>query len=589
MESIIHSEGKGGKSFSSKYSSPRRSESGGGDHHKRGGGKEDVVGKGGGGKSTPRHHPSVLPPALSSRLHQLFADVEKEFEALYVENAHLRNRVSLLEKGASGVHSNQYETDDRTAGSTVEVRETDGGADIEGKENDKASSRAVLKSLKATKSHKNVVKTRQKILKGANYTSKIVSSFKAMPTASIMTSSLTKEYIGHKDGLWDISLSQLGHPLVGTASADKTARVWGVDSGRCLTLYAGHTGSVNGIAFHPTQDLVLTCSGDATGHVWQATPTDPSLGGLLTNSSGDDSPAEGCGGGGPDGEIDNYSSYSTTVRHPISTLAGHHGVVISCQWLNESVAVTAGWDRQANLYNVESGALLQSLVGHDSELTHVACHPTQRLVATCSTDSTFRLWDFRDTIHSVSVFQGHTESVTCAVFTGQQRSGADQIVSGSDDRSVKVWDLRNMRAPLTNIQTQSAVNRLDVSSNGLIAIPQDNRQVVVHDLSSGQKLARLRGSGTDGSSKTHHRMVSAVCWALNQPPSLATTGTDLTSQDLPLTSGAWRTKINLFSAGFDRKAFGWSVRTPTSSSKEDSSSKGKDKTGQDKGKDAGTL
>ena len=48
-------------------------------------------------------------------------------------------------------------------------------------------------------------------------------------------------------------------------------RSWVVlDPGRCLTLYAGHTGSVNGIAFHPTQDLVLTCSGDATGHVWQA-------------------------------------------------------------------------------------------------------------------------------------------------------------------------------------------------------------------------------------------------------------------------------------------------------------------------------
>ena len=59
----------------------------------------------------------------------------------------------------------------------------------------------------------------------------------------------------------------------------------------------------------------------------------------------------------------------------------------------------------ANLYNVETGALLQALVGHDSELTHVACHPTQRLVTTCSTDSTFRLWDFREAIHSVSVFQ----------------------------------------------------------------------------------------------------------------------------------------------------------------------------------------
>ena len=67
--------------------------------------------------------------------------------------------------------------------------------------------------------------------------------------------------------------------------------------------------------------------------------------------------------------------------------------------------------------------------------------------------------------------------MTCAVFS--QSGASDQIVSGSDDRSVKVWDLRNMRAPTTNIQTQSAVNRLDVSSSsGMVAIPQDNRQVI---------------------------------------------------------------------------------------------------------------
>ena len=32
-------------------------------------------------------------------------------------------------------------------------------------------------------------------------------------------------------------------------------------------------------------------------------------------------------------------------------------------------------------------------------------------------DSTFRLWDFRESIHSVSVFQGHQDAVTSAVFT----------------------------------------------------------------------------------------------------------------------------------------------------------------------------
>ena len=43
---------------------------------------------------------------------------------------------------------------------------------------------------------------------------------------------------------------------------------------------------------------------------------------------------------------------------------------------------------------------------------------------------------------------------------------SDRIVSGSDDRSVKVWDLRNMRAPVTNIQCPSAVNRIAVSQTG---------------------------------------------------------------------------------------------------------------------------
>lgn len=81
--------------------------------------------------------------------------------------------------------------------------------------------------------------------------------------------------------------------------------------------------------------------------------------------------------------------------------------------------------------------------------------------------------------------QGHTDSVTCAVFS-----------------QVKVWDLRNMRAPTTNIQTQSAVNRLDVSSSGsgsMVAIPQDNRQV--HNMTIGQKsclISRPPSNGFEG-------------------------------------------------------------------------------------------
>ena len=93
------------------------------------------------------------------------------------------------------------------------------------------------------------------------------------------------------------------------------------------------------------------------------------------------------------------------VKTPIVSLTGHQAVVIGCQWVDNELAVTASWDRVGNLYNVESGVLVQTLAGHDAELTHVSTHPTQRLVVTCSADTTFRLWDFRENIHSVSVFQ----------------------------------------------------------------------------------------------------------------------------------------------------------------------------------------
>ena len=59
------------------------------------------------------------------------------------------------------------------------------------------------------------------------------------------------------------------------------------------------------------------------------------------------------------------------------------------------------------IIEISTGQLLHQLTGHDEELTHTAAHPTARLVVTSSKDSTFRLWDFRDNIHSVSVFQGH--------------------------------------------------------------------------------------------------------------------------------------------------------------------------------------
>lgn len=68
----------------------------------------------------------------------------------------------------------------------------------------------------------------------------------------------------------------------------------------------------------------------------------------------------------PDGDGDG-SSDCPTVRAPLTSLKSHQGVVIAADWLvGGKQAVTASWDRTANLYDVETSELVHSLTGISS-------------------------------------------------------------------------------------------------------------------------------------------------------------------------------------------------------------------------------
>ena len=362
---------------------------------------------------------SLLPHAYKNHLSSLFREIETEFENLYLENVRLKEQILELEKAC--IDNNKIEADDAD------------GFDIN-----------VIKSF----TKKNFPKTRHKLKAQTN---KIVSSFK---TSGVVSWCLTSEYKGHKDGIWDVGVNNVSGTgysnILGTASADRSARLWSVDTGKCLMRYSGHQGSVNSIEFHPCQELVITASGDMTAHVWSVSQAHISR--QYSDTESGDSSDDGLNNTNVDNVPGGHQSQALVV------LSGHQGVVVSADWLSGGdQCVTASWDRTAALWDVSSQTMIQTLTGHDMELTGAACHPTSRLVVSSSKDSTFRLWDFREAIHSVSVFQGHTDSVTCAAF-----SRTEHIVSGSDDRTVKVWDLRNMRAPLTNIQTDSQVHTIHV-------------------------------------------------------------------------------------------------------------------------------
>ncbi|XP_043670408.1 WD repeat-containing protein 37 isoform X1 [Vespula pensylvanica] len=445
---------------------------------------------------------SPIPPTLRCRLFDLFQQIEKEFEMLCTENLGLQEKIDILN---DRLERECYGSGERSLPP----------GDIP----DYPDTKTLSKQKSMVGSSAQKIKTSHKL---KAQTSKIVSSFKN-PT---MSCTMQREYVGHRDGVWEVSVGRLGQPIIATASADHTARVWASDSGRCLLQYIGHNGSVNSVRFHPTRDLALTASGDGSAHVWQAA-VDWDLPKRVPSM--EELPTMGSERTAASSIISNNEEQEEppTLRTPIRELLGHTGVIMAADWLpGAEQIVTASWDRTANLYDAETGEIIHTLCGHDQELSHVSTHYMQRLCVTSSRDSTFRLWDFREPIHSVSVFQGHTETVTSAVFTRE-----DKIVSGSDDRSVKVWELRNIRSPLATIRGDSAANRLAVSSTGVVAIPHDNRQIRLFDL-TGQRLARLPRTSRQG----HRRMVCSVAWAEDSS-----------------------SICNLFSCGFDRLVVGWSI------------------------------
>uniref|UniRef100_A0A673ARR8 WD repeat-containing protein 37 n=1 Tax=Sphaeramia orbicularis TaxID=375764 RepID=A0A673ARR8_9TELE len=181
---------------------------------------------------------SKLPISLRNNLLDLFGQIEREFENLYIENLELRREIDSLNERLSG------------DGQTV-----DGGDPSKG-------------ALKAKASHSTSQLSQKLKTTYKASTSKIVSSFKAT-TGSRALCQLLKEYVGHRDGIWDLSVTRTVPVVLGTASADHSALLWSIETGKCLLRYAGHAGSVNSIKFHPTEQMALTASGDQTAHIWR--------------------------------------------------------------------------------------------------------------------------------------------------------------------------------------------------------------------------------------------------------------------------------------------------------------------------------
>nr|CAX74526.1 WD repeat protein 12 [Schistosoma japonicum] len=253
-----------------------------------------------------------------------------------------------------------------------------------------------------------------------------------------------------------ISLNQTKSEAVFvTGGFDQTAQIWHWDlnssKADCIAVCRGHCETVmtaaarfsNNSNAHATH--FAKGSWDATIKLWSAgtEPTDLSeeTGGIIHVRK---------------------STSKTPTRIPLFTLAGHRETITRICWLPSTLTndsekcggsqlLSVSWDHSIRIWdceaakgntNAEVRCILSNHALHDADVN-------SRGILTASSDNCIRIYDPRAEAPLVlSGFQGHTGWLTSVAWAPHKN---DQFVSGSIDRSVRLWDTRNPRASLYDL------------------------------------------------------------------------------------------------------------------------------------------
>jgi WD40 repeat protein/serine/threonine protein kinase len=155
----------------------------------------------------------------------------------------------------------------------------------------------------------------------------------------------------HQDSVRDVNFSSNGQQLV-SASFDKTARIWDVQSQRLLTELRGAGAGLLSATFSPDAQLVAGTARDGTARLWEVA--------------------------------------SGNLR---STLSGHQGAVWYAEFDRSGRRLlTAADDGSARLWDVETGVVLAVLEGHTKLVMRARFSPDGSHAATSSYDGTVALW-----------------------------------------------------------------------------------------------------------------------------------------------------------------------------------------------------
>mmetsp|Transcript_3181 Transcript_3181/g.14761 ORF Transcript_3181/g.14761 Transcript_3181/m.14761 type:complete len:179 (+) Transcript_3181:780-1316(+) len=105
----------------------------------------------------------------------------------------------------------------------------------------------------------------------------------------------------------------------------------------------------------------------------------------------------------------------------------------------------------ADIFGTGDAVVKYLLEGHSRGVNWVSFHPTLPLIISGADDRQVKLWRISETsAWEVDTFRGHLNNVSCTLFHPRQ----DLVISDGEDKTIRVWD-QNRRTCLHTFRKES--------------------------------------------------------------------------------------------------------------------------------------
>ena len=279
-----------------------------------------------------------------------------------------------------------------------------------------------------------------------------------------------------------VAISSDGNYIV-SGGSDGTVELWNTTKQSLVHTFEGHQDDVNSVAISSNGKYLVSGGSDGTVKLWDTTKQSLvhtfESDRFYVNSVAISSDGKYLVSGGSDGTV---KLWDITKQSLVHTFEGHQDDVNSVAISSDSNYIVSGSeDDTVKLWDIVYQTPVNTFEGNKHSVTSVAISSDGNYIVSGSEDDTVKLWytgnqsirfwdiDNQSPVHTfeiresiVHTFEGHQSEVTSVAIS----SDGKYLVSGSEDETVKLWNITNQSLVHTFEGNQDNVDTVAISSDG---------------------------------------------------------------------------------------------------------------------------